>query len=122
MELVFVIDSSESVGPDNYNIVKEFVTTLVDRVTIGRNATRVGLVLYSHEVSQFYLQIPKTKVSHTWLQLSVFYALFLCYLHKLSDWSDVQTNVVVSLCMCVLFTCHCVLLCAFCVSIEAYSS
>lgn len=50
MELVFVIDSSESVGPENYEIVKDFVNALVDRVTVGRNATRIGLVLYSLEV------------------------------------------------------------------------
>ncbi|KAM4537964.1 uncharacterized protein V3H82_023727 isoform 1-T2 [Fundulus diaphanus] len=50
MELVFVIDSSESVGPDNFEIIKGFVTTLVDRVTVGRNATRIGLILYSLEV------------------------------------------------------------------------
>ncbi|ETE62935.1 Collagen alpha-1(XXVIII) chain, partial [Ophiophagus hannah] len=50
MELVFVIDSSESVGPENFEIIKDFVTALVDRVTVGRNATRIGLVLYSLEV------------------------------------------------------------------------
>ncbi|XP_061571724.1 collagen alpha-1(XXVIII) chain-like [Cololabis saira] len=50
MELVFVVDSSESVGPENYEIIKDFVTALVDRVTVGRNATRIGLILYSLEV------------------------------------------------------------------------
>ncbi|XP_059822041.1 collagen, type XXVIII, alpha 2a [Hypanus sabinus] len=50
MELVFVIDSSESVGPDNFEIIKDFVTALVDKVTVGRNATRIGLILYSLEV------------------------------------------------------------------------
>lgn len=50
MELVFVIDSSESVGPENFEIIKDFVTALVDRVTVGKNATRIGLVLYSLEV------------------------------------------------------------------------
>ncbi|XP_014104620.1 PREDICTED: collagen alpha-1(XXVIII) chain-like [Pseudopodoces humilis] len=50
MELVFVIDSSESVGPENFEIIKDFVTALVDRVTVGRNATRIALVLYSLEV------------------------------------------------------------------------
>ena len=49
MELVFVIDSSESVGPENFEIIKDFVTALVDRVTVGRNATRIGVVLYSLE-------------------------------------------------------------------------
>uniref|UniRef100_H3DHP4 Collagen alpha-1(XXVIII) chain n=1 Tax=Tetraodon nigroviridis TaxID=99883 RepID=H3DHP4_TETNG len=50
MELVFVIDSSESVGPENFEIIKDFVIRLVDRTTVGRNATRIGLVLYSLEV------------------------------------------------------------------------
>ncbi|KAM4581200.1 collagen, type XXVIII, alpha 1b [Odontesthes bonariensis] len=48
LELVFVIDSSESVGPDNFNIIKDFVNALVDRTSISRNATRIGVVLYSH--------------------------------------------------------------------------
>ncbi|XP_029981006.1 collagen, type XXVIII, alpha 2a [Sphaeramia orbicularis] len=50
MELVFVIDSSESVGPENFEIIKDFVMRLVDRTTVGRNATRIGLVLYSLDV------------------------------------------------------------------------
>uniref|UniRef100_A0A8C5I7E9 Collagen alpha-1(XXVIII) chain n=1 Tax=Gouania willdenowi TaxID=441366 RepID=A0A8C5I7E9_GOUWI len=50
MELVFVIDSSESVGPENFEIIKDFVTRLVDGTTVGRNATRIGLVLYSLDV------------------------------------------------------------------------
>uniref|UniRef100_A0A3B3WBY7 Collagen alpha-1(XXVIII) chain n=1 Tax=Poecilia mexicana TaxID=48701 RepID=A0A3B3WBY7_9TELE len=50
MELVFVIDSSESVGPENFEIIKDFVTRLVDRTTVGRNSTRIGLVLYSLDV------------------------------------------------------------------------
>ncbi|XP_005799450.1 collagen alpha-1(XXVIII) chain-like [Xiphophorus maculatus] len=50
MELVFVIDSSESVGPENFEIIKDFVTRLVDRTTVGRNSTRIGLILYSLDV------------------------------------------------------------------------
>ncbi|XP_056142022.1 collagen, type XXVIII, alpha 1b [Lampris incognitus] len=48
LELVFVIDSSESVGPDNFNVVKDFVNALVDRASVSRDTTRVGVVLYSH--------------------------------------------------------------------------
>eukprot|EP00063_Salmo_salar_P032404 XP_014007239.1 PREDICTED: collagen alpha-1(XXVIII) chain-like isoform X1 [Salmo salar] len=62
MELVFVIDSSESVGPENFEIIKDFVAALVDRVTVGRNATRIGLVLYSLEVKlEFNLARYMTK-------------------------------------------------------------
>ncbi|KAI9548474.1 hypothetical protein NQZ68_007330 [Dissostichus eleginoides] len=37
LELVFVIDSSESVGPENFELVKDFVITLIDRVTVSRD-------------------------------------------------------------------------------------
>lgn len=48
LELVFIIDSSESVGPDNFELVKDFVSALIDRVSVSWDAARVGLVLYSH--------------------------------------------------------------------------
>ncbi|KAJ8354492.1 hypothetical protein SKAU_G00220590 [Synaphobranchus kaupii] len=48
LELVFVIDSSESVGPDNFDAVKDFVNALIDRVSVGQDATHIGVVLYSH--------------------------------------------------------------------------
>ncbi|XP_021450207.1 collagen alpha-1(XXVIII) chain-like [Oncorhynchus mykiss] len=48
LEMVFVIDSSESVGPDNFNVVKDFVNALVDRASVSRETTHVGVVLYSH--------------------------------------------------------------------------
>ncbi|XP_051872889.1 collagen alpha-1(XXVIII) chain-like [Pristis pectinata] len=47
LELVFVIDSSESVGPENFEIVKEFVSALIDRVSGSNEATRIGVILYS---------------------------------------------------------------------------
>uniref|UniRef100_UPI00398F02EA collagen alpha-1(XXVIII) chain-like n=1 Tax=Pristiophorus japonicus TaxID=55135 RepID=UPI00398F02EA len=49
LELVFVIDSSESVGPENFEIVKEFVSALIDRVSGSSEATRIGVILYSLE-------------------------------------------------------------------------
>ncbi|XP_032375562.1 collagen, type XXVIII, alpha 1b isoform X2 [Etheostoma spectabile] len=48
LELVFVIDSSESIGPDNFNVIKDFVNALIDRASVSRDTTRVGVVLYSH--------------------------------------------------------------------------
>uniref|UniRef100_UPI003AAC3A58 collagen, type XXVIII, alpha 1a n=1 Tax=Centroberyx gerrardi TaxID=166262 RepID=UPI003AAC3A58 len=48
LELVFVIDSSESVGPENFELVKDFVNAIIDRVSVSREASRIGVVLYSH--------------------------------------------------------------------------
>ncbi|XP_034401307.1 collagen, type XXVIII, alpha 1a [Cyclopterus lumpus] len=48
LELVFVIDSSESVGPENFELVKDFVNALIDRVSVSREASRIGVVLFSH--------------------------------------------------------------------------
>nr|XP_020441633.1 collagen alpha-1(XXVIII) chain-like [Monopterus albus] len=48
LELVFVIDSSESVGPENFELVKDFVNALIDRMSVSQEASQIGVVLYSH--------------------------------------------------------------------------
>ncbi|KAK3508394.1 hypothetical protein QTP70_027453, partial [Hemibagrus guttatus] len=48
LELVFIIDSSESVGPENFELMKDFVNSLIDHMSVSCEATRVGIVLYSH--------------------------------------------------------------------------
>ncbi|NXC64510.1 COSA1 protein, partial [Aleadryas rufinucha] len=50
LELVFVIDSSESVGPDNFNIIKTFMKTFIDKVSASHAATRIGVINFSHKV------------------------------------------------------------------------
>lgn len=43
-----MIDSSESVGPENFELVKDFVNVLISRVSVSQEAIRIGVVLYSH--------------------------------------------------------------------------
>ncbi|NWV02346.1 COSA1 protein, partial [Ptilonorhynchus violaceus] len=50
LELVFVIDSSESVGPDNFNIIKTFMKTFIDKVSASHATTRIGIINFSHKV------------------------------------------------------------------------
>lgn len=65
LDLVFVIDSSESVGPDNFDIIKDFLNSLIDRVSVGPNMTHVGIVLYSHinmVISSLQQQLSRDEV------------------------------------------------------------
>ncbi|NXA62437.1 COSA1 protein, partial [Mohoua ochrocephala] len=50
LEIVFVIDSSESVGPDNFNIIKTFMKTFIDKVSANHATTRIGVINFSHKV------------------------------------------------------------------------
>uniref|UniRef100_A0A8D2PV10 VWFA domain-containing protein n=1 Tax=Zosterops lateralis melanops TaxID=1220523 RepID=A0A8D2PV10_ZOSLA len=50
LELVFVIDSSESVGPENFNIIKTFMKTFIDKVSADHTTTRIGIINFSHRV------------------------------------------------------------------------
>lgn len=43
-----MIDSSESVGPENFKLVKDFVNTVIEQLPVSRDAGRIGVVLYSH--------------------------------------------------------------------------
>ncbi|EDO30053.1 predicted protein, partial [Nematostella vectensis] len=47
--LIFLLDSSGSVGLQNYQKEKNFIKDIVSKQNIGRELTRVGVVVYSHE-------------------------------------------------------------------------
>lgn len=46
-DVVFLLDSSGSVGHVDFRRVKQFVHNLVSDLQIGRDKTRIGLVTYS---------------------------------------------------------------------------
>ncbi|NWV56972.1 MATN2 protein, partial [Daphoenositta chrysoptera] len=50
IDLVFVIDGSKSLGEDNFEIVKQFVSGILDTLEISPKGARVGLLQYSTEV------------------------------------------------------------------------
>lgn len=50
IDLVFIIDSSRSVRPTEFEKAKEFLQNMVDSLEIGFDSTRVGLVNYASTV------------------------------------------------------------------------
>ncbi|NWQ75059.1 MATN2 protein, partial [Columbina picui] len=52
LDLVFIIDSSRSVRPYDFEKVKEFILTILQFLDISPDATRVGLIQYGSTVKQ----------------------------------------------------------------------
>ncbi|KAK2106339.1 hypothetical protein P7K49_015853 [Saguinus oedipus] len=51
-DLVFVVDSSRSVRPIEFEKVKVFLSQVIESLDVGPNATRVGVVNYASTVKQ----------------------------------------------------------------------
>jgi uncharacterized protein YegL len=55
-DLVFLLDESGSVGPDNFILQTEFVAKFVEGFNIGKIATQVAVITFSTSVkTEFYL-------------------------------------------------------------------
>ena len=63
IDLVFVVDNSGSIRdnnvegqPDNYEQIQEFIVSIIEELTIGSEATLVGLVRFSDDAKhEFFL-------------------------------------------------------------------
>ncbi|KAJ7991667.1 hypothetical protein DPEC_G00286260 [Dallia pectoralis] len=51
-DVVFLIDGSKSVRPENFELVKKWINQIVDKMDVAENKARVGLVQYSSTVKQ----------------------------------------------------------------------
>lgn len=62
LDFVFVIDSSRSIRPNDYEKVKTFIVNLLQFLGVGPDATRVGLLQYGSEVqNEFSLNTYSTR-------------------------------------------------------------
>ncbi|XP_060067325.1 collagen alpha-4(VI) chain-like [Ylistrum balloti] len=61
-DIVFLMDSSNSLGPANWDLEKEFVKNLIDDLNIGPNNMQVSVVTFeSNPALQFYLNEHENK-------------------------------------------------------------
>ena len=47
-DIMFLVDSSGSIGPENFEKMKTFMKNLLDKIQIGEDKSRVGVVQFSH--------------------------------------------------------------------------
>ncbi|XP_018419341.1 PREDICTED: cartilage matrix protein-like [Nanorana parkeri] len=63
-DLVFIIDSSRSVQPSEFERVKDFLSQVIESLDVGVNSTRVGVLNYASSVkNEFSLKTHKTKAA-----------------------------------------------------------
>lgn len=56
VDLVFLIDSSRSVRPHEFETMRKFMIDILDTLDVGLDATRVGVVQYSSQVRREHLR------------------------------------------------------------------
>jgi len=50
VDVIFVLDESQSMKEENFELMKQFVSHLVGRLNVDSGETRVGLVCYANHV------------------------------------------------------------------------
>uniref|UniRef100_A0A8C2UHI5 Matrilin 4 n=1 Tax=Coturnix japonica TaxID=93934 RepID=A0A8C2UHI5_COTJA len=54
LDIVFVIDSSRSVRPFEFETMRRFMIDIISNLDVGPNATRVGVIQYSSQVQNIF--------------------------------------------------------------------
>lgn len=54
LDIVFVIDSSRSVRPFEFETMRRFMMDIIGSLDVGPNATRVGVIQYSSQVQNIF--------------------------------------------------------------------
>ncbi|XP_030873025.1 collagen alpha-3(VI) chain isoform X1 [Leptonychotes weddellii] len=63
-DIVFLIDTSDSIKPDDVAHIRDFVIKIVRRLNIGPNKVRIGVVQFSNEVfPEFFLKTHKSQAA-----------------------------------------------------------
>lgn len=56
-DVVFLIDGSKSVRPENFELVKKWINQIIDKLDVSDSKAHVGLVQYSSSVKQVRLRV-----------------------------------------------------------------
>lgn len=54
-DVVFLIDGSKSVRPENFELVKKWINQIIDKMEVSDSKAHVGLVQYSSLVKQVWV-------------------------------------------------------------------
>ena len=54
MDLAFLMDTSASVGEENFGLQLQLVSNAISKLAIGAEATRVAILTYSSEVIEHF--------------------------------------------------------------------
>lgn len=66
LDIAFIVDSSESIGANNFAIAKDFIITVMNRLKLkqfGANESRIGVVQYSGNKAQEVVQLGDPNIT-----------------------------------------------------------
>ena len=53
-DVVFLVDQSGSIGPDNFELMTQFVTNVISTLNVGEDTTRVAVRTFSIESKKHF--------------------------------------------------------------------